>query len=263
MADNIKTEVTARYELLSKTIADIVNRLKDCPEGGINIRRQNDRYYFYQTFAGDKEKYLSANDTDLITRLIQKNYLVRALKAAQNESAALERILDIYPDEDMEKVFVNLPYIRKKYVDPLFGRNDRYVHEWLSQPYVRKPFKKDDAVYLTLKGERVRSKSEVIIADRLFANGIPYKYECPLKVGKKVIHPDFTMLRLSDLKIIYHEHCGKMDDLDYVEERVVKRINDYSRAGIILGNNLFLTFESSATPLDVEVLDRVIKSNFM
>ena len=163
----------------------------------------------------------------------------------------------------MEKVFVNLPDIRKKYVDPLFGKNDRFVHDWLSQPYVRKPFKKDDAVYLTLKGERVRSKSEVIIADRLFANGIPYKYECPLKVGKKIIHPDFTMLRLRDLRIIYHEHCGKMDDPDYVEERVVKRTNEYNKAGIILGDNLFLTFESSTSPLDVEVLDRVIKSNFI
>ena len=262
MAEDIKAELNARYELLSKVIVDIRNRLKDCPDGGINIRRQNNRDYYYLTGAGPKEIYLSAKNTDLIKVLIQKNYLERTLKSAKKEAAVLERILDIYPDDVMEDVFLNLPDNRKKYVDPVFGKNDRFVHDWLAQPYVRKAFKKTDPVYLTLKGERVRSKSEVIIADRLFAKGIPYKYECPLKVGKKVIHPDFTILRLSDLRIIYHEHCGKMDDQDYVEERVVKRINDYSKAGIILGENLFLTFESSTTPLNVEVLDRLIKSGF-
>jgi predicted nuclease of restriction endonuclease-like RecB superfamily len=112
-----------------------------------------------------------------------------------------------------------------------------------------------------MRGERVRSKSEVIIADRLLISGIPYKYECPLKVGKRVIHPDFTILRLSDRRVVYYEHCGKLDDPEYAED-LVNRVNDYNHAGIIQGERLFMTFETSKTPLDVRVLDKMIKENF-
>lgn len=53
-----------------------------------------------------------------------------------------------------------------------------------------------------------------------------------------------------------------MDDPEYVENRVVNRVNDYSRAGIVLGDNLFLSFESSKTPLDVSALDNLINKHF-
>ena len=114
-----------------------------------------------------------------------------------------------------------------------------------------------------MNGERVRSKSEMIIADRLFVNGIPYKYECPLMVGdNEIIHPDFTILRIRDRKIIYYEHCGKMDDPGYAEEMVERSVK-YSLAGIVQGDSLFYTYESSTKPLDVRVLDNMIKRSFM
>lgn len=254
--------IKRRHNRLLRTIAEIEKKLERLPEGGIYVRYQKDKVYFYRHMTGYKSEYISSDNIDLIKQLIQKDYLKKALNAAKNEASVIENLLNVYPEYRVEDVYDHLPEIKKKYAIPVFTGADRYAENWLAQPYVKKAFKTTDPVFLTLKGERVRSKSEVIIADRLFANGIPYKYECPLKIGKKVIHPDFTMLRLSDLKIIYHEHCGKMDDLDYVEERVVKRINDYSRAGIILGKNLFLTFESSTTPLNTEVLDRLINNNF-
>ena len=56
----------------------------------------------------------------------------------------------------------------------------------------------DNTEYYTYKGERVRSKSEMIIANELFRNNIPYKYELPIELenwNKKVtIYPDFTVL---------------------------------------------------------------------
>ena len=262
MAEDIRSELIERYELLSKTVDDIEKRLKDCPDGRINIKLQGNREYYYHVGSDAKEKYLSSKDRELIDQLMQKSYLEKALKIAKKEIAELAKALRSYPEDYVEKVFEKLPDNRKNHVDPFFVNNDRFVHEWLSQPYNGNSFSKEETVFLTLRGERVRSKSEVIIADRLWANRIPYKYECPVKIGNRVVYPDFTMLRLSDMKVIYHEHCGKMDDHDYSEERVVKKINDYSRAGIILGKNLFLSFESAATPLDVDVLDRLIKNCF-
>ena len=127
-------------------------------------------------------------------------------------------------------------------------------------PYSKKLISIDTEFY-TLKGEHVRSKSEVIIADRLYSKGIPYKYECPLYIGNKVIYPDFTILRLSDRKILYHEHCGMMDNPDYSKD-VVGRVNLYSTAGVCLGDRLFLTFETSESPLDIKLLDELIEKHF-
>ena len=131
----------------------------------------------------------------------------------------------------------------------------------MAAPYKRKAFKNETTEFYTLKGERVRSKSEVIIADRLMSKGIPYRYECPLKVGNKIIHPDFSILRMSDRKILYHEHCGMLSDTKYTED-MLSRAKDYNKAGIILGDRLFYTFESETTPLDVTMLDNIIEQHY-
>ena len=167
----------------------------------------------------------------------------------------------IYPEAVAEDVYDQLPEALKKYAKPINLCDDEYAIKWMETPYRHKPFKNDAPVFVTTKGERVRSKSEVIIADRLRANGIPYRYECPLKVGKKIIHPDFTILRMSDRSILYHEHCGKMGDQKYVEDMLVRQ-KDYNEAGIILGDRLFYTFESDTVPLDVTILDNIINQHF-
>ena len=52
-----------------------------------------------------------------------------------------------------------------------------------------------------------------------------------------------------------------MDDEDYKED-MVERCSLYSEGGIILGDRLFYTFESEATPLDIRTLDRLIDTHF-
>lgn len=73
------------------------------------------------------------------------------------------------------------------------------------------------------KGERVRSKSEVIIADMLNRKGISYRYEYPVylkNVGQ--IYPDFTVLDAIRRREIYWEHLGMMDDPDYAEMAILR-----------------------------------------
>ena len=101
----------------------------------------------------------------------------------------------------------------------------------------------------------------MIIADRLYLNGVPYKYECPIKVGNEIIHPDFTILRISDRKILYLEHCGMLDDPKYADD-MVRRASLFALEGIIMGDRLFYTVESSQNPLDVRVLDVMIQNQF-
>ena len=260
MANNVLAIMNARYVFLLQLKESLEKKHACYPVGSINVK-PNKSGYSYIWHRDKTFEYLGKNNTDLSRQLVQKDHITSAIKVADKEIHALRSIIDEYPKEVIEDLYNNLPENRKKYATPIFLDNDHYARNWLSTPFTPKPFKKDAPVFRTLKGERVRSKSEVIIADRLYAKGIPYKYECPLQVGDEIIHPDFTILRLSDRKTVYHEHCGKMDDPDYTED-LVSRVKKYGRAGIYPGNGLSFSFESSKQPLDINWLDDFIEKNF-
>ena len=250
----------ARYIFLSKTISSLKKKKDLYPEGSINIR-PNVSGFSYYLYKDKSFKYLSKKDTVLIKQLIQKDLISQAIKTSQKEAAVLQKFISEYPIEVVEDLYEHLPESRKKYASPLFLNNEEYAQYWLSIPFTPKPIGEDVPDFYTQKGEHVRSKSEVIIADRLFAKGIPYKYECPLRVGNGIIHPDFTILRMSDRKVVYYEHCGKMTDPEYTKD-IPERANKYARIGIFQGDRLFYTFESAECPLDIKALNTFIESNF-
>lgn len=122
----------------------------------------------------------------------------------------------------------------------------------------KKGFDDDVQEIITERGERVRSKSEKIIADKLYMLGIPYRYEYPLILeGNIKVYPDFTILKMPERKAVYLEHFGMMDDTDYVT-KAIHKLNTYEKNRIYLGVNLFITFETSKKPLNIRALDEII-----
>ncbi|MCB0782218.1 MAG: AAA family ATPase, partial [Flavobacteriales bacterium] len=78
-----------------------------------------------------------------------------------------------------------------------------------------KRFLEERLLHVTSKGEAVRSKSEVIIADKLAARNLTYRYEHPLELGGTTKYPDFT-IEDDDAGITYYwEHCGMLMDPAY------------------------------------------------
>lgn len=77
-------------------------------------------------------------------------------------------------------------------------------------------FLEDGLIHKTRRGDSVRSKSEVIIADLLFSKGIDYKYETPF-IGSDGSrrYPDFTFEDAELGLEIYWEHLGMMQQPDY------------------------------------------------
>ncbi len=104
---------------------------------------------------------------------------------------------------------------------------------------------------------RVRSKSEVIIADILDETGIPFLYEKPLKIKSGVTHPDFTMLDISKRREIYWEHFGMMDDIDYRNNAFLK-IKNYEASGLYQHDSMIWTFETSKYPINTKEIRRMI-----
>ena len=111
---------------------------------------------------------------------------------------------------------------------------------------------------LTEKGERVRSKSEKILADYFYRNKIAYKYESPLHLkGYGIVYPDFTFLSRKTKQEIYWEHDGRMDDPGYAQN-AVRKILAYEENGIYPGESLILTFETEKNVLNTRIIERLV-----
>ena len=73
---------------------------------------------------------------------------------------------------------------------------------------------KEEKKLATLSEYFVRSKSEVIIANMLFSEEVPFEYEVPLYADDGTMYlPDFTVKFRGE--IYYWEHVGRLDMTDY------------------------------------------------
>jgi hypothetical protein len=93
-------------------------------------------------------------------------------------------------------------------------------------------FLEEGLIHRTERGDLVRSKSEVIIADKLSARGVEYAYERPLPLPKgRVRYPDFTITDHARGVTFFWEHLGMLDNPGYME-RWQRKLNEYLEAGI-------------------------------
>ena len=148
------------------------------------------------------------------------------------------------------------------YIKPLYPQDDEFLKKWNDEDYSHMGFSEDSPKFYSRKGERMRSKSETIIANALEKYGIPYMYEYPIEIGGRSYHPDFKILNLRTRETIYWEHFGMMDDRDYLNESV-RKINVYTLHGLVLGGNLIATYETIKTPLDCKVVETMVQTYCM
>lgn len=258
----ISDDLRARLDVVMRVITKCRCELAAYPEGRLRIKRQKTSVYYYHVTDNRAANGVLLNGGDPLIRILaQKEYLESLLRLAEAEYKVLKKAADRYPELSFEGLYETYNPQRQSLISPIILPDDEYVSKWLKKPYRHSVISDNIPVYLTMKNERVRSKSEQIIADHLNMKGIPYKYECPLHFGNVVVHPDFTILRKSDREEIYYEHLGRLDDPKYAVDNV-RKLSTYALNGLTLGDKLFTTMETSAQPLDVRILDELIERKF-
>jgi len=114
-------------------------------------------------------------------------------------------------------------------------------------------------IHKTERGELVRSKSEVIVANALYNMGIEYTYEKDLDLGIDGIKsPDFTIEDAESGMVFYWEHCGMMTKSDYRHRWEAKRIA-YEKHGIIEGENLIVSYDKPDGGIDSQEIKQLIE----
>ncbi len=245
---------------MDKVISEAEKSLKKAPKGSLKLSKSNGSMQYYHRLEESKELvYISKKNESLVKALAQKDYDQRFLKVANNERKQVKNILYNLANTELMDVYAKTNSNKKELITPYILTDEQYVERWKNVEYNGKKFDDDLPLIVTERGERVRSKSEKIIADKLYSMGIPYRYEFPLKLGRLgVVYPDFTLLNMNNRKEIYMEHFGMMDDAEYCK-KAISKIEEYERNGIYIGKNLIVTFETSKQTLNTMVLEKMVQ----
>ena len=257
----IQTLLDAREKYLLQLKRDKEKSLKKVPEGSLRINPKKDKIqYYHRTNPKDSSgTYIRQENFNLAQKLAQKDYDEKILQASEKELKAIQKYKKTCPDIIAEEVYESLHEERQKLVHPIRITDEEFIKNWESVAYERKGFPSNYAEYYTNKGERVRSKSEILIADALEKAGVPYRYEYPLYVkGIGQTHPDFLTLNVRTRKEIFWNHLGMLDDSKYAEDNVWK-INQYLKAGYYPGENMILTYETKENPLNQKIVKQMIE----
>ena len=237
-------------EQLEKSIAE-------APDGALQITGGRTQQY-YRHLNGEKS-YLGHAQADTIPALAQKRYDEKLLKETEAYIAHLEKLLAKKVPADPDTLFDRLPESRQNMVVPYYLSDETFVEWWETLEYEGLSFREGQVEHFTSKGERVRSKSEVLIANRLSERGILYHYEYPVFLEHKgIVYPDFSVVNLRTRKVYYWEHLGMEDDPKYAVDNMAK-LRAYQRDGIFPGDALLLTHETMKEPLTIKMIDEIIE----
>lgn len=259
--EKIRELLETRKKYLLQLKREKEKALKNSPEGLLRVNCHGGRTQYYhrtdpKNFNGD---YIREENKQLAQKLAQKDYDEKVLTNVEKELKATEKYLEATQKLNTKQLYKTLHKERQKLVEPIWIPDNEYVSTWQSVAYKGKEFSEGFPEFYTAQGERVRSKSEVIIADLLSKEGIPYRYEYPIYLkGVGVVYPDFTMLDIRERKELFWEHFGMMDDPNYVEKAICK-IASYEQNGIFPGENLILTYETKKNPLNQKMIKLMIQ----
>lgn len=146
------------------------------------------------------------NQFKLVPKFIDNTSEFKGLSASETESEITQKVT-IKLSENRNYLIALKRFIIDYYVDKI--REDEGSLE----------FRPEGKFFTTLKGEKVRSKSEQFIADWLFRNNIDYKYEKSVRIGKNTFHPDFFIPSAN----IYLEHVSNLSHPTFWKEMELKK----------------------------------------
>lgn len=129
-------------------------------------------------------------------------------------------------------------------------------------------FLEDRLIHRTVRGEAVRSKSEVVIANLMHTKGIEYRYEEPLEIDGVTKFPDFTIEDDNTGERYYWEHLGMLSDGEYLR-RWNEKLKWLNRHGIApreegggTQGTLIVTRDSDDGGIDSEAISKLIDDVF-
>ncbi len=250
-----------RAQVLEKEIQDLESQLKHFPDGKLVCYSSSIKKTIYHTWRkeiiiGNKKvrQYLPKEAEEEAKSLAKKLFLSRLLHDKKNELDAVHAYLSKRRPNQYEKMLdQNSPY-RELLIN---------ADNWEYQPYEKSSDHPEHLLVQAPKNEKVRSKSEAMIAQVLFNHQIPYRYEYVHDFGGYKTASDFTILHPKTNEEHIWEHFGLADDPKYINGNIAIKIPRYLMNGYLPGNNFIMTFEDEKHPLSYLEVEEIIQKHFL
>lgn len=258
-------EARTRYEF----------ELEGMPDGKlVHVKAADGERYYVEVRDGERPSRRGiTRRPDLVATFARKEYLRKALAVIDHDVRTLERAVRRYKRFDPEEVVGSLSSAYRDlpldaFYHPLVdtvalsldATDEQRIAShaaWGAEAPGPSDYLPEGRTLRTSRGERMRSKAEVLIAETLYSYGIPFRYEQELEAGGATFHPDFTFEGAGG-KEFYLEFCGMMDDPAYVEGHKRKR-SAYEAAGIAEWDNIIYLY-ASGNSMDMMYVDSVVRT---
>jgi hypothetical protein len=166
MEESRKT-LKERKEYLQQLVKEKNQALQKAPEGWLRTckHREGWQYYYRNNPKDSNGCYIKEQDMKFAKCLAQRDYDRKLVNTAEQEIKAIDKYFQVMPKTIAEDIYPTLHPARQSIITPIRETDVAYIRKWESVEYKVKEFSEDAPELYTLRGERVRSKSEMLIAD--------------------------------------------------------------------------------------------------
>lgn len=273
-----KNFLIKQLNILLKDKSIVSKKIEEYPAGILKVKMNKNsldqycRYYIEydsKDKRGRKNRTYITKDEQLIKTMAKKRYYQEMLELIEKNISAFGNVGEI-SNVDIDMVMERIPKPIQQKLE--FDRNvmwklpkdphrAKVLLDWVEQPYVGNPKHPEHLSHTTSTGQMVRSKSEALIYEKLLSYKVAFKYETPLAIGGKIVYPDFTIMRI-DNKIFYWEHAGCCF-MDSYRDEFNWKLKQYEKAGIVLWDNLIVTFDDINGNIDVRDIESAIQNKLL
>lgn len=222
---------------------------------------KNGSHYKWYSCLNTTTNYISKKNKKYAEKLALKKYYEVELESLIQELNAIDICLAHYPKTNMSDEFLERNPEYQRLLSGLVSPSNCIVASWLKEEYDKNKGYPEGLKFKTNQGSLVRSKSEVIIANLLSSHNIPFRYECGLNLNGLTIYPDFTIMHPVTNQIFYWEHLGLIDNPSYAHSAMTK-LQTYMSNNIFPTINLITSYETKDNPLDIGMIEELVKYYF-
>ena len=250
--EKMRTEMDNRIKFVRKEIIA-------SPQGYLLKTRHGERQEYIHVYyrKGRRIRKRVKPYSEIADGLLRKSLLEKELDLLEKNykilTAAAEKYIEYSASYAMNQISQNMVTDYEK----LFAAEKEKAGTGPNQS----DYMPEGRTHLTSRGLRVRSKSELIIAEKLYEYRIEFWYEEVLRIGKYTVVPDFT-IRRRDGKVFYWEHCGKTGDDEYMARHRWK-MELYEDAGIVPWDNLIVTYDDGSGNLNLAAVEGEIRAKLI
>lgn len=236
------------------------SRISVLPKGSLRVSIGGKVVRYYYCKGNSQGIYISKKNCKFASDLARREKNEDAIERASGALTVLIPAQNYFETNDWRDAGSRMHPEKIKLAEDEAVTVMEKARKWEKEPYEK--YEDFDSPYITKKGENVRSKSELIIANILYDNGIPYHYEqiLHLRNGRHIV-PDFTIFDIKNERIVYLEHFGMLSDEQY-SRATVNKMNMYTENGYVMNKDLFCTFESDTFRLPTLCVEKFLVKNF-